>query len=132
MVSRKVDAHIPHISGSHRMTWRELVEADDYATSIIVDPFLGFKTHKMTGYASFTHLLPFRMCLRIKPRVMERLKNIIIGFQRHKDYLLAYKQLINEDVNIEPHWKDDPRFRDHVIGFALLDLFVVFSLPLTV
>ncbi|VDK42721.1 unnamed protein product [Taenia asiatica] len=109
MVSKKASREIPSISGSHHMTWRELVEADDYATSLTVDPFLGFKTHKMTG-----------MRLRIAPRVMDRLRNIIIGFQKHKDYLLTFKQLISEDVSIKQHWKDDHRFRDHIFRYLLL------------
>ncbi|KAH9286513.1 Histone-lysine N-methyltransferase Suv4-20 [Echinococcus granulosus] len=102
MVSKKAGRQIPFISGSHHMTWRELVEADDYATSLTVDPFLGFKTHKMTG-----------MRLRIAPRVTGRLKNIITAFQQHKDYQLTFKQLISEDVSIKQHWKNDLRFRDH-------------------
>lgn len=54
------------------------------------------------------------MRIRISNRVTERLKSIIRDFQSHKDYELTYKQLISEDVGIKQHWKDDPRFRDHV------------------
>ncbi|KAM7539841.1 hypothetical protein Aperf_G00000024529 [Anoplocephala perfoliata] len=108
-MAKRSDSKIPTISGSHRMTWRELVEADDYATAITVDPFLGFKTHKMTC-----------MRIRISSRVTERLKRIIRNFQSHKDYELTYKQLVSEDVGIKQHWKDDLRFRDHIFRYLLL------------
>ncbi|KAM3183672.1 hypothetical protein ACTXT7_009901 [Hymenolepis weldensis] len=108
-MARRSEPKMPCINGSHRMVWCDLVEADDYATSITVDPFLGFKTHKMTS-----------MRIRISNQVSSRLKKIIEDFQTHKDFELAYKQLINEDIGIKQQWKTDPRFRDHIYRYLLL------------
>ncbi|VUZ57562.1 unnamed protein product [Hymenolepis diminuta] len=108
-MAKRSEPKIPSINGSHRMVWCDLVEADDYATSITVDPFLGFKTHKMTS-----------MRIRISNQVSSRLKKIVEDFQTHKDFELAYKQLISEDIGIKQQWKTDPRFRDHIYRYLLL------------
>lgn len=54
------------------------------------------------------------MRIRISSQVSSRLKKIVEDFQAHKDFELAYKQLISEDIGIKQQWKTDPRFRDHV------------------
>ncbi|VDO09046.1 unnamed protein product [Rodentolepis nana] len=108
-MTKRTEPKVPNINGSHRMVWRDLVETDDYATSITVDPFLGFKTHKMTN-----------MRVRISNQVSRRLKKIIEDFQSHKDFSLAYEQLVSEDIGIKQHWKTDARFRDHIYRYLLL------------
>uniref|UniRef100_A0A5K3FH66 [histone H4]-N-methyl-L-lysine(20) N-methyltransferase n=1 Tax=Mesocestoides corti TaxID=53468 RepID=A0A5K3FH66_MESCO len=109
MTSKRKDQQIPNVNGSHCMTWRELVEADDYATSLTVDPFLGFKTHKMT-----------EMRLRLTDRVKDRLKKVIIDFQQHKEYEKAFRELTTEDVYIKRQFRNDSRFRDHIYRYLLL------------
>ena len=69
--------------GSTNMTPKELSEFDDIGTAVIIDPYLGFTTHKMN--------LRFR-----SPRQTHQtyFKSVVTKFQQHQDYEAAYNELL--------------------------------------
>uniref|UniRef100_A0A4W4H0M9 [histone H4]-N-methyl-L-lysine20 N-methyltransferase KMT5B n=1 Tax=Electrophorus electricus TaxID=8005 RepID=A0A4W4H0M9_ELEEL len=101
--------HVP----SSGMTARELCENDDLTTSLILDPYLGFQTHKMN-----TRFRP------IKGR-QEELKEIIERFKRHNNLEKAFRALTSGDLSRNhflPKTKAEEKlFKQHV--FVYLRMF---------
>ncbi|XP_076362405.1 uncharacterized protein LOC143253079 [Tachypleus tridentatus] len=93
---------------STRMTAKELCENDDLVTSLILDSYLGFTTHKMN--------LRFR-----QPKVDQDLKQIIVNFIQHQNYEKAYKQLTEGEwmttMLLSRSKHQQQIFREHVFRY---------------
>ncbi|ESN99025.1 hypothetical protein HELRODRAFT_162504 [Helobdella robusta] len=66
----------------NRVDYKELIEMDDLATSLLVDPIIGFTTHKMT---------PNYKPLKVNNEI---LRLLIEKFCKHQNYERAYLNLI--------------------------------------
>ncbi|XP_014824601.1 PREDICTED: histone-lysine N-methyltransferase SUV420H1 isoform X1 [Poecilia mexicana] len=102
---------------SSGMTAKELCENDDLTTSLILDPYLGFQTHKMN-----TRFRP------IKGR-QEELKEIIERFKKHDNMEKAYKALTTGDwcrnLFLHKSKAQEKLFKQHV--FVYLRIFTADS-----
>uniref|UniRef100_A0A8C3YS76 [histone H4]-N-methyl-L-lysine20 N-methyltransferase KMT5B n=1 Tax=Catagonus wagneri TaxID=51154 RepID=A0A8C3YS76_9CETA len=67
--------------GTDRVTARELCENDDLATSLVLDPYLGFRTHKM----NVSPVPPLRR--------QHHLRSALEAFLRQRDLEAAYRAL---------------------------------------
>lgn len=96
------------------MNPRELSENDDLATSLVLDPYLGFVTHKMN--------------VRYQPQKINNaeLKSIVSDFIRTQNYEKAYSRISKGDWMPRPKGKNpQKRVEEHV---STLSRFIVKNL----
>ncbi|CAN7998994.1 unnamed protein product [Ixodes hexagonus] len=87
------------------MTARELCESDDQATSLILDPYLGFATHKMN--------------LRFRPYKSHKheLQQLILDFKAHNQYEKVYSKLTDfVPASCLTKARQGP-FKDHIFRY---------------
>ncbi|XP_074522056.1 histone-lysine N-methyltransferase KMT5B [Halichoeres trimaculatus] len=102
---------------SSGMTAKELCENDDLTTSLILDPYLGFQTHKMN-----TRFRP------VKGR-QEELKEVIEHFKKHDNLDKAFRALTSGDWSrnlfLHKTKAQEKLFKQHV--FVYLRMFATDS-----
>uniref|UniRef100_A0A915AHC4 Histone-lysine N-methyltransferase Suv4-20 n=1 Tax=Parascaris univalens TaxID=6257 RepID=A0A915AHC4_PARUN len=98
------------LSGHHCMTPQELCSNDDLATSVTVDPVLGFRTHKMS--------------LNYRPPGLEerrKLRKILKTYMREQNLLTAMTEVLHTSSVCSFLAERDLRrqlsFRDHLLRF---------------
>ncbi|XP_062868477.1 histone-lysine N-methyltransferase KMT5B-like isoform X2 [Trichomycterus rosablanca] len=91
------------------MTAKELCENDDLTTSLILDSYLGFQTHKMN-----TRFRP------VKGR-QEELKEVIENFKKHNDLKKAFEALTSRNHLLPKTKAQEKLFKQHV--FVYLRMF---------
>ncbi|XP_024235197.2 histone-lysine N-methyltransferase KMT5B isoform X1 [Oncorhynchus tshawytscha] len=116
VISSTLEAERRHTSSSG-MTPKELCENDDLTTSLILDPYLGFQTHKMNSR--------FRP---IKDR-QGHLKEVLECFKKHDNLEKAFHALTAGDWS-RPHFHHKTKaqgklFKEHV--FVYLRIFATNS-----
>jgi len=96
--------------GAPPMSPKELSDYDDIATAVVVDPVLGFATHKMS--------------LRFKTpsaTASQYLKSTVLDFQTHQNYEKAYKQLLACDwlknLNNRKSKHHQAALKDHIMRY---------------
>lgn len=104
-----LDAERRHAPASG-MTAKELCEYDDVSTSLILDPYLGFQTHKMN-----TRFRP------IKASRQAELKDVIERFKKHDDIQKAFQALTSGD-GTKPYFPNKNKtleklFKEHVLVY---------------
>ncbi|XP_039326732.1 histone-lysine N-methyltransferase KMT5B isoform X3 [Saimiri boliviensis] len=125
---------------SSGMSAKELCENDDLATSLVLDPYLGFQTHKMNTSAfpsrssrhfskpdSFSHNNPVRF-RPIKGR-QEELKEVIERFKKDEHLEKAFKCLTSGEwarhYFLNKNKMQEKLFKEHV--FIYLRMFATDS-----
>uniref|UniRef100_A0A2K6LWN7 [histone H4]-N-methyl-L-lysine20 N-methyltransferase KMT5B n=1 Tax=Rhinopithecus bieti TaxID=61621 RepID=A0A2K6LWN7_RHIBE len=110
---------------SSGMSAKELCENDDLATSLVLDPYLGFQTHKMN--TSFSHNNPVRF-RPIKGR-QEELKEVIERFKKDEHLEKAFKCLTSGEwarhYFLNKNKMQEKLFKEHV--FIYLRMFATDS-----
>ncbi|GIY08304.1 hypothetical protein CDAR_293281 [Caerostris darwini] len=96
-------------NASQVLSAQELSENDDFSTSLVLDPFLNFCTHKMNTRFRGPHVQK------------EELKRIITDFCIHQNYEKAYKQLTSgEWASVFFHIKSkvqQKKFKEHIFRY---------------
>ncbi|NXY44424.1 KMT5B methyltransferase, partial [Ceuthmochares aereus] len=108
---------------SSGMSAKELCENDDLATSLVLDPYLGFQTHKMnTRFILYFRFRP------IKGR-QEELKEVIERFKKDEHLEKAFKSLTSGDwarhYFLNKNKMQERLFKEHV--FIYLRMFATDS-----
>uniref|UniRef100_A0A6F9DGS0 [histone H4]-N-methyl-L-lysine20 N-methyltransferase KMT5B n=1 Tax=Phallusia mammillata TaxID=59560 RepID=A0A6F9DGS0_9ASCI len=102
----KMACHTSRYAPSTNMTARELCDNDDLATSLVLDPYLQFTTHKMNPR--------FRP---VKGR-MDDLTSALDEFMEVGDYDIAYNKIISGDwartYFLNKNSKQKQIFKDHI------------------
>ncbi|XP_015795142.1 histone-lysine N-methyltransferase KMT5B [Tetranychus urticae] len=91
------------------LTATELCEFDDLAITLIIDPYLGFCTHKMNT--------------RFKPPKVSKdfLRQLVHGFKKHQNYEAAFDKLVSGDwAHTLYHTRNERHkrlFKEHIFRF---------------
>uniref|UniRef100_A0A8C6Z364 [histone H4]-N-methyl-L-lysine20 N-methyltransferase KMT5B n=1 Tax=Nothoprocta perdicaria TaxID=30464 RepID=A0A8C6Z364_NOTPE len=120
---------------SSGMSAKELCENDDLATSLVLDPYLGFQTHKMNTRSS-SHFVQsasgsFILYFRFRPIKgrQEELKEVIERFKKDEHLEKAFKSLTSGDwarhYFLNKNKMQERLFKEHV--FIYLRMFATDS-----
>ncbi|NWH59638.1 KMT5B methyltransferase, partial [Geococcyx californianus] len=116
---------------SSGMSAKELCENDDLATSLVLDPYLGFQTHKMNTRYNLTARVAHEIGAIFRPIKgrQEELKEVIERFKKDEHLEKAFKSLTSGDwarhYFLNKNKMQERLFKEHV--FIYLRMFATDS-----
>ncbi|TMS36207.1 hypothetical protein L596_003433 [Steinernema carpocapsae] len=101
------------LSGQHNMSVKELCENDDWATALVVDPMLGFRTHKMNALRT--------ECQTQEAIERAKIMDYYLNFQDAAGALYRWFHLKSVRRLLAIRTKEgQSNFRDHLLRFMQL------------